>query len=315
MAAAADFTGKVIVVTGSAFVRSLTAATIDTVWPLLTSACCWLSQGIGRAIALQAAAAGATVVIADLPAEHAGGERTAADAKAAGAPDALFVGCDVSKGKQVKSLMDTAASTFGSIDVIYANAGIGSGSMGGTWAHEIDDDDFMMVLAVNLGGIFYCAKYGLPYLVESKVSAVLLVAGMSMCWQQCSQRSANLSTVCYVLAGSHQLHLKWCKHNPCDDCCMLCACAGRAGEYRVLVRHGRRPLRDVLLRLEGWRHQPHPSASDGLRYVTLHTPNGMHRPLCGRIFDIRSSVSLSAQMYTQDRCSVALSALVHVERP
>ena len=175
MAAAADFTGKVIVVTGSAFVRSLTAATIDTVWPLLTSACCWLSQGIGRAIALQAAAAGATVVIADLPAEHAGGERTAADAKAAGAPDALFVGCDVSKGKQVKSLMDTAASTFGSIDVIYANAGIGSGSMGGTWAHEIDDDDFMMVLAVNLGGIFYCAKYGLPYLVESKVSAMLLV--------------------------------------------------------------------------------------------------------------------------------------------
>jgi NAD(P)-dependent dehydrogenase (short-subunit alcohol dehydrogenase family) len=33
---------------------------------------------------------------------------------------------------------------------------------------------------------------------------------------------------------------------------------------------------------------------------TGYTPNDMHRPLCGRIFDIRSSVSLSAQMYTQD---------------
>jgi NAD(P)-dependent dehydrogenase (short-subunit alcohol dehydrogenase family) len=106
----------------------------------------------------------------------------------------------VSKGKQVKSLMDTAASTFGSIDVIYANAGIGSGSMGGTWAHEIDDDDFMMVLAVNLGGIFYCAKYGLPYLVESKVSAVLLVAGMSMCWQQCSQSALGQPLYCMLCA-------------------------------------------------------------------------------------------------------------------
>ena len=64
--------------------------------------------------------------------------------------DALFVGCDVSKGAQVKALMEAASSAFGSIDVIFANAGIGSGSMGGTWAHEIDDDDFMMVVMMMI---------------------------------------------------------------------------------------------------------------------------------------------------------------------
>ena len=43
-------------------------------------------------------AAGATVVVADLAAEQAGGERTAAEAEAAGAPAAMFVACDVSAG-------------------------------------------------------------------------------------------------------------------------------------------------------------------------------------------------------------------------
>jgi NAD(P)-dependent dehydrogenase (short-subunit alcohol dehydrogenase family) len=104
-------------------------------------------------------------VVADLPGEQVGGELTAADAIAAGAPAAMFVGTDVAKGKQVSALMAAAHESYGRIDVIYANAGI---SGGGGWAHDIDEDDFMHVVAVNLGGVFNCAKYGLPHLVESQ---------------------------------------------------------------------------------------------------------------------------------------------------
>ena len=91
--------GKVVVVTGSAF-------------------------GIGRSIALQAAEAGASVVLADLAAEATAGQRAADVCAAAGAPAAKFVACDVSVGSDVATLMETAADTFGAIDVIYANAGV-----------------------------------------------------------------------------------------------------------------------------------------------------------------------------------------------
>ena len=91
--------GKVVVVTGSAF-------------------------GIGRSIALQASEAGASVVLADLAAEATAGQRAADGCVAAGAPAAKFVACDVSVGSDVAALMETAAETFGAIDVIYANAGV-----------------------------------------------------------------------------------------------------------------------------------------------------------------------------------------------
>jgi|EP01047_Picozoa_sp_COSAG01_P097092 NAD(P)-dependent dehydrogenase (short-subunit alcohol dehydrogenase family) len=91
--------GKVVVVTGGAF-------------------------GIGRAITLGCAAAGArAVVVADLPAEHAYGERTAADAQAQAHTgdregcDAMFVGCDVSRGSDVAELMRRTAAAYGAIDV------------------------------------------------------------------------------------------------------------------------------------------------------------------------------------------------------
>ena len=150
--------GKVVVVTGSAF-------------------------GIGRSIALQASEAGASVVLADLAAEATAGQRAADGCVAAGAPAAKFVACDVSVGSDVAALMETAAETFGAIDVIYANAGVvrappasrpppslppaplllptqqprvprcsqGTQDASARWAHEVADEDFMKVVAINLG--------------------------------------------------------------------------------------------------------------------------------------------------------------------
>ena len=137
----AELEGKVCVVTGAAF-------------------------GIGRAIALACARAGAdAVVVADLGSEARGGKRTASDVCCAGEAAATFVSCDVSDGKAVAALMERAAREFGRIDVVYANAGI---SGGGGWAHEVADDDFARVLSVNLAGVFHTAKYALPYLIETK---------------------------------------------------------------------------------------------------------------------------------------------------
>ena len=139
---ATELSGKVVVVTGSAF-------------------------GIGRAIALRAAAQGAMVVIADVPAEEEAGKRTAAECNAAGSPGSMYVACDVSEGPQVAALMQAAADEYGAIDVVYANAGVG-GIGPGKWAHDVSDEDFMKVVAINLCGVFHAAKYSLPYLVKSQ---------------------------------------------------------------------------------------------------------------------------------------------------
>jgi NAD(P)-dependent dehydrogenase (short-subunit alcohol dehydrogenase family) len=139
---AKDLAGKVVVVTGSAF-------------------------GIGRAISLRAAAQGAMVVIADVPGEEGAGKRTATECEVAGSPKSMYVACDVSKGPQVAALMQAAANECGSIDVVYANAGVG-GIGPGKWAHEVSEEDFMQVVAINLCGVFHAAKYSLPYLVKSQ---------------------------------------------------------------------------------------------------------------------------------------------------
>lgn len=139
---ATEFRDKVVVVTGSAF-------------------------GIGRAIALRAAAQGAMVVIADVPAEEAAGKRTATECEVAGSPGSMYVACDVSKGPQVAALMQAAAKAYGSIDVCYANAGVG-GIGSEKWAHEVSEESFMKVIAINLCGVFHAAKYSLPYLVQSR---------------------------------------------------------------------------------------------------------------------------------------------------
>jgi NAD(P)-dependent dehydrogenase (short-subunit alcohol dehydrogenase family) len=117
--------------------------------------------GIGRAIALRLGAEGARVVVADVKTDL--GEATARAIGDAGG-EAIFVACDVAEGGQVRSLMEAAVDRFGGIDVLVSNAGIpGTGAP----AHETDEADWDRVIAVNLRGVFLCAKYAIPHLERS----------------------------------------------------------------------------------------------------------------------------------------------------
>jgi len=78
-------------------------------------------SGIGRASALLFAEEGAKVVIADLN-EDAGTESVELIQAAGG--DALFVSTDVRRGAQVESMVNQAAASFGTVDILYNNAAI-----------------------------------------------------------------------------------------------------------------------------------------------------------------------------------------------
>ena len=65
----------------------------------------------------------------------------------------------------------------GRLDVVYANAGIGSSKM---WTHALDDASFARTVRVNLIGAFHTAKYALPHLVASQGSLIFTASSFGL---------------------------------------------------------------------------------------------------------------------------------------
>lgn len=104
--------------------------------------------GIGRAIAVQLAASGARVVVADLDEERG---RETAELIQGAAGQASFLRTDVTSPAQLAALVAHASSTFGRLDIMCNNAGIAAGGPLLEWTPE----QYERVIAVNQHGVFY----------------------------------------------------------------------------------------------------------------------------------------------------------------
>ncbi len=140
-----DLRGKIAIVTGS-------------------------GNGIGRATVKKIAESGAKVTVSDVIVED--GERTVAEITAAGG-EAIFVQADISQESQVKNLIDTTVSTYGCLDILVNNAGVGGGQLR---THEIELEDFMRIMAINVGGTFLCTKYALPHFLKQRDGRIVNIA-------------------------------------------------------------------------------------------------------------------------------------------
>jgi NAD(P)-dependent dehydrogenase (short-subunit alcohol dehydrogenase family) len=110
------------------------------------------ASGIGLATAKRFGAEGARVVVADLNAEKA--QQAAETVKAAGAPDAAGIGCDVSQAAQVSNCVQETLRRFGRLDVIVNNAGL----MITKPFVDLTEDDWRRVLSVDLMGAVFFTK-------------------------------------------------------------------------------------------------------------------------------------------------------------
>ncbi len=117
-------------------------------------------SGIGRATALLCARRGAAVAVLDLHAEHA--ESVAGEITEQGSR-ALAIGCDVADDASVGAAIDRAAGELGRITGLVTSAGIFHGPDMQP-VERIGIDDFMRVIAVNLGGTFSAVRHALPHL-------------------------------------------------------------------------------------------------------------------------------------------------------
>ena len=112
------------------------------------------SSGIGRAIALATAEHGAAaVIIGDLvDAPREGGESTQALIERQGT-SCRFLRTDVARRTDVAALL-AAAEAFGGVDLMACNAGMALEADG----PDIGAGDFDRLVAVNLGGVLWCAQ-------------------------------------------------------------------------------------------------------------------------------------------------------------
>jgi NAD(P)-dependent dehydrogenase (short-subunit alcohol dehydrogenase family) len=128
------------------------------------------ANGIGRAIALAFAAAGARVVVGDVLAED-GAQVVAAITDDGGS--ALFVEADVSKVDDARRLVATTVARFGGVDVLVNNAGVGGTRLP---VHELEPEDFDRVIGVNLRGTFLCSKFAIPHLLAGGTGRIVNTA-------------------------------------------------------------------------------------------------------------------------------------------
>jgi len=114
--------------------------------------------GIGEAYARALAAAGASVVVADL--DEARGAATAADIAAvatATGGDAAFVPVDVSDPDSTRAMAEAAVERFGGIDLLVNNAAI-YGTMAFDLLVSVDWDYYRRFMAVNMDGALLCTR-------------------------------------------------------------------------------------------------------------------------------------------------------------
>lgn len=111
------------------------------------------ASGLGRAIALAFAPAGAVTVIGDV--RHDDGAALAAEIVGTGGA-AAYLSLDVTDSADVENFVRSTVDRFGRIDCAVNNAGIeGARNALGAYAEA----DWRQVMDVNLNGVFYCMKH------------------------------------------------------------------------------------------------------------------------------------------------------------
>lgn len=128
-----DFHGKVAVITGAA-------------------------SGFGREFAHAGARLGMKLVLADMQQDAL--EKVAAELNEQGA-QVLAMSCDVSKTAQVQALADATLARFGSVHLLFNNAGVASGGL--IWENSAADWDW--VLGVNVFGVIHGVRIFTPLML------------------------------------------------------------------------------------------------------------------------------------------------------
>ena len=144
------FDGKVAVITGAA-------------------------QGIGRAIALELAAEGADMLLADIQEAKVG--QVAAEIGEQGR-NAVSMAVDVTQNDQVKAMLQKAIDTFGKVDILVNDAG-GSGNQGILRIDDVTEEVWDASVDLNLKGVFLCCRAAVAHMRQRGYGRIVNISSAS----------------------------------------------------------------------------------------------------------------------------------------
>ena len=160
------------------------------------------AQGLGRQMAAGLAEMGADVAIADLNHEKA----TDTAAELDGETRVIAVETDVTDEASVRRLVETVTDRLGPIDVLLNNAGIVENAP----AEETTLDAWQRVLAVNLDGVFLCAKHVGRQMLDRGQGRIVTVSSMSAFDVNVPQKQASYNvTKAGVSMLTKSLAVEW----------------------------------------------------------------------------------------------------------
>ena len=129
-------------------------------------------RGIGRSIALSFGRESSRLVLASRTKSEL--EKVASEVKAKGA-EALAVPTDLTKEGEVNKLVEIATDSFGRIDILINNAGIGINAK----VVDMRTEDFESLFDVNVKGVFFCTRAVLPNMIKQRDGVIVNISSLA----------------------------------------------------------------------------------------------------------------------------------------
>jgi len=146
-------------------------------------------SGIGKACAIAAAKEGANIILADFKSDKVNKVIEEIEKENV---KAMFIECDVSRFKQVETVIQKAIDAFGTLDIALNNAGIGgTASKVGKMTEEV----WLQVININLNGVFNCMRHELAVMWKQKKGVIINMSSV--------MGKVGFSTSSHYVAAKH----------------------------------------------------------------------------------------------------------------
>ena len=189
------------------------------------------ASGIGRALAVELAAAGCRLALSDV---NEPGLRETAEALRANGHEVMATALDVSNRDGVYDFAEQVMNHFGEVHVVINNAGVALGAT----VEDMSYEDMEWLMGINFWGVVYGTKAFLPYLKQSdeghivNVSSVFGLIGIPT---QSAYNAAKFAVRGFTESLRQELDM--------DDAAVSCTCVHPGGIKTNIARNAR--MRDV----------------------------------------------------------------------
>ena len=158
------------------------------------------SSGIGKETSLLFANEGANVIVVDI--NESEGNKVVAEIVDAGGR-AVFCKADVSSPEDCEAMIKCAENEYGGLNILFNNAGIMHSDDGDSQSTE--EDVFDMTMNINVKGVFFGCKFGIPLIRRSGGGSIINTASFVAHLGAATPQIAYTASKGAVLAMSREL--------------------------------------------------------------------------------------------------------------